>query len=317
MNVKSFLKRIGRIFTKQSYSTDPARIATKCEISISGEREEIRLRKVTVKEEILSSDQFKDLGKASYEPVGRCIYCGATDNLQREHIVPFGLSGTAVLLKSSCRSCAEITGHFETEVLRGPMRAVRVYRQLKSRSKHADAPKTTSIRVKKGENKLEIELPIDESPILLHFPVFSPPAFLSPSGYTKGINISGIATIFFGLDHKEVLSKIGATEITTGDDYKPVAFARMIAKIAYAFAFAEGAINLIEGEPFVLPAILGQCDEIGKWVGTLTEPFKSFKGLLHRIVCHEDRERGLLIGEVQLFADSQTPSYGVILGRLK
>ena len=32
---------------------------------------------------------------------------------------------------------------------------------------------------------------------------------------------------------------------------------------------------------------------------------------------HEDGERGLLIAEVQLFADSQTPSYEVILGKLK
>jgi hypothetical protein len=319
MNVKRLLKRIGKIFAKQSYPVDPTGITTKYDISISGLKEEVKYKKVTVQEEAPRLDQIKNLERVSYKPIGRCIYCGASGNLQREHIVPLGLClrGTAVLPKSTCGNCAKIIGHFEGEVLRGPMWAVRVYRQLKSRTKHADAPKTAKLRVKKNDNEFEIELPLDEYPILLHFPIFSPPAFLSPSGYTKGINISGIATISFGPNPKTVLSKIGATAILATGDYKPVAFARMIAKIAYAFAVAEGAINLIDGEPFVLPAILGQRDEIGMWVGTLTEPYKSFKGLLHHIMPHEDRERGLLIVEVQLFADSQTPRYGVILGKLK
>jgi hypothetical protein len=317
MNMKRLLKRIGKIFAKKSYPVDPTGITTKYDISISGLKEEVKYKKVTVKEEIPRLDQVKDLGRVSYKPIGRCIYCGASGNLQREHIVPLGLNGTAVLPKSTCADCAKITGHFEREVLRGPMWAARVYRQLKSRTKYANAPKTAKLRVKKNENEFEIELPLAEYPILLHFPIFSPPAFLSPSGYTKGINISGVATISFGPNPKTVLSKIGATAISAKGDYKPVAFARMIAKIAYSFAVAEGAINLIGGEPFVLPAILGQRDEIGMWVGTFTKPYKSFKGLLHHIALHEDKERGLLIAEVHLFADSQTPRYGVILGKLK
>jgi hypothetical protein len=47
-------------------------------------------------------------GKRS-SPVGYCIYCQATDELTNEHILPFGLSGTAVLPKSSCKACAKIT----------------------------------------------------------------------------------------------------------------------------------------------------------------------------------------------------------------
>lgn len=318
MDLKSLSQRIKKIFVKPVYPKATSRpVVKKYDICVNGKREETKSRNVSVKEEILDLDQVRDMSKAQYPELGRCIYCGDTENLQREHILPFGLSGTAVLPKSSCVVCAKITGRFEREVLRGPMWAVRILRQLKSRTKHANAPKTAPLKVKKGENEFEIELPLNEYPILLHFPVFAPPAFLSPSGYMHGINISGVATVSFGIRPEHVLSKIDATEIAIPQDYQPVAFARMIAKIAYATAFAQGEINLIDGEPFVLPAILGQRDEIGRWVGTLTGPYKSFKGLLHRIVFHQDTERGILIGEVQLFSDSQTPSYGVILGRLK
>src|SRR5947209_7136061 len=53
-----------------------------------------------------------------YQPVGRCIYCGSTESLGREHIIPLALNGTAVLPKSTCDGCTRITGEFEQDVLR-------------------------------------------------------------------------------------------------------------------------------------------------------------------------------------------------------
>jgi hypothetical protein len=91
----------------------------------------------------------------------------------------------------------------------------------------------------------------------------------------------------------------------------------MLAKIGYAMAVAQGAESLIDGGCPALPSILGEDDDIGRWVGTLTDPIRNYPGLLHRIAIHEDRDKGLLLAEIQLFADSETPSYGVILGRLR
>ena len=68
--------------------------------------------------------------------------------------------------------------------------------------------------------------------------------------------------------------------------------------------------------PFVIQSILGLTDDIGRWVGTFSEPMQKHENIFHRIAIHEDRERRLLIGEVQLFSDSQTPKYGVVLGEL-
>ena len=257
------------------------------------------------------------LDSRRYDPVGHCIYCGATDNLQKEHILPFGLSGTAVLPDSTCSKCARITGRQEGIVLRGPMRAVRVYRDLKSRTKHKDAPKEYPLTIRRGSVQERVMLPLDEYPILLHFPIFPPPAFLNPSGYTNGIRIKGIATVSFGPKPAEVSRNLGATSSSLTQDLKPVSFARVIAKIAYACAAAERALDKIRGDPFVLPAILGNTDDIGRWVGTITDHLQAFDGQLHRILIHEDRQKGLLIGDVQLFSDSQTPRYGVILGILR
>ena len=48
----------------------------------------------------------------------------------------------------------------------------------------------------------------------------------------------------------------------------------------------------------------------------LGPPGPGTPGQLHRILFHRDDQQGLLLGEVQLFSDSQAPRYGVILGEL-
>lgn len=85
-----------------------------------------------------SLEGIGDLAKLSYPPVGHCIYCSGTDNLTREHIVPFGLNRNAVLPAASCARCRQITSAFEFQVLRGPMRAVRLLRKLRSRNMHSE-----------------------------------------------------------------------------------------------------------------------------------------------------------------------------------
>lgn len=259
----------------------------------------------------------KDLNKLVYPAFGSCIYCGTTDELEKEHIVPYALNGSAVLPKSSCRECAKITGQFEQSVLRGPMWSVRVFRELTSRTKHADSPKTFPLSVIQGEKVKKIQLPLKEYPILIHFPMFSPPGFIAPTDYTTGITLTGVATILFGPQPEEVAKRLGVTEIMHNQNYYPAAFARVIAKIGYSYAVAEGKLERIRGQPLLLDSLLGRTDDIGRWVGTLHFPLQSYPGMLHRLSIHEDHEKGLLIVEVQLFADSCTPSYAVVVGHLK
>jgi len=259
---------------------------------------------------------MEDLEKATYPPVGKCIYCGSNKDLRREHIIPYALGSNTFLPKATCPNCARITGCFEQEVLRGSMWAVRVIRNLKSRTKHKDAPKTKLLTLTKEGRDQRVELPLDEYPVLLSFPVFTLPGYLDPGGYTQGIRITGNVTIRFGSPPETILTRFGATGLKITQNDKPTSFARMIAKIAYSMAYAKGALETIKGNPTVISSILGVRDDIGLWVGTLQAPHKAQSGLLHRISLIEDRKLGLLLSEVQLFADSQTPNYIVILGHL-
>jgi HNH endonuclease len=49
----------------------------------------------------------------TFPAVGRCIYCGSTDLLSEEHIIPYSLSGHYVLPEASCDKCAKTINRFE------------------------------------------------------------------------------------------------------------------------------------------------------------------------------------------------------------
>jgi hypothetical protein len=258
----------------------------------------------------------KKLDGKVFAPVGFCIYCRATQDLTKEHILPFGLGGTAVLPKSSCRDCASITGRIEQTVLRGPMWPVRLYRKLNSRTKHREAPTEYPLTILRGDEEIKLSLPLGEYPILLHFPVFPVPAYLEQSEYSQGIKLVGERTIHFGPKIEDVVRKYQGTSFRVTTTHLYVEFARVIAKVAYSWAVAEGALEMIEGEPFVTSAILGRSDDIGQWVGTVGGVYGKDPAV-HSVILRPDYRRQIFIGEVRLFADSQAPAYCVVLGRLR
>lgn len=274
--------------------------------------------------EVVSPQGIKNLGRSFYGQVGHCIYCGSKDRLSTEHIIPFGLCGTSapgdnnpVLPGASCNKCSDITGKVENTILRGELRQVRVLMKLMSRSKHSHAPKMERLRILRNGVAEEIELPLEEYPILFTFPIMAIPRFLRGTEGT-GIDLVGVHTVNFGKPVESLKSRFaGQTIELKTETVHPVAFARMIAKTAYAVAYAEGKLERIEGASPILPSILGEVDDIGSWVGTLTDPIRRYPEILHRIAVREDSGRGLLIADVQLFANSDSPCYGVILGPLR
>jgi hypothetical protein len=90
-----------------------------------------------------------------------------------------------------------------------------------------------------------------------------------------------------------------------------VQFARMLAKIAHAFAYSQRLLTRPE-ESAVVPAILGRSNDVGRWVGTASKPLSGYAGTLHRLAAAQGND-GSLIVESQLFADSETPTYEVVL----
>ena len=143
-----------------------------------------------------SAEEYEDFASKTYAPVNQCIFCGATDELSDEHILPFGLSGTTILPKASCRACAKITCRFEAQVLRGPMRAVRILRGIASRSGHEDAPKTSPLTIVRGGSEEVVHLPLEKHPAILAFPIFPVPALLDPAGSRRAGPGTGLETSY-------------------------------------------------------------------------------------------------------------------------
>ena len=265
----------------------------------------------------MTTDPNLILAAKKFEPVGHCIYCGSTDLLSDEHIVPYALGGNLELPKASCEKCRKITAKFEGRVLRGSMWAVRTILNVQSRRPHARPTKGKLTISRDGKEEI-VWLPITEYPVALAFPIFAPPTVFG-GNKVSGINVQRVALIQFGGPPlAEVKERFGADDAYVTQTYKVMEFARLIAKIVYSFAFALEAEGLIKYEESpVVRAILGETEDIGHWVGSYTDPLEALPGVLHdvKILRHEDL--GLIAGQIKLFADSQSPRYGAILGKLK
>ena len=253
------------------------------------------------------------LDSRTYPPAGECIYCGARSGLTNEHIVPFGLSGTAVLPQASCRACAAITGRFEQKILRGEFVQVRVHKGLRSRTKHAAAFGEYPLTLIKGTEEETIMVPASEYPIVLSMPDFGPPGIMRKDYGGSGIEIHALHMISFGPKPDDVATRYGADQIRLDTKQSPVAFARMIAKAAYAWAVAEQRVKR-EDARGVVSSILGKTDDIGRWVGTVERILPRATGLLHQFSMTQLPDPPLPLVGLRLFSASDTPTYGVVLG---
>lgn len=264
------------------------------------------------------SSEISDMTRIASVKAGFCIYCGSTKQLSREHVVPYALGGTLTIAQGSCEECRKKTHAFETDVLTGPLRMVRYIQNLPSSTKHRSVPKTVEFSVKLGDGTVQpIEVPIAKAPIFLAFYEFGDPKFLDPS---RGENLQtwGLVTGSYGQDPSRVLSELSAKGMTVvPPPSRPMAFARMIAKIAYCLAFVQGHIKKLENPCGLVKAFMAEPDTIGRFVGSVPPPFTKYEGVRIRIATRVIESERIAYTEIQLFADSGAPTYLVVLGRIK
>lgn len=248
--------------------------------------------------------------------VGKCIYCGKKDSpLRTEHIIPYGLNGPWKLLKSTCDDCAAITSAFEMSVLRDSLIILRSALNLPTRRKKK-RPLTFPLTITKECQQETINVPvhIHKHLALMILPISLPPAHLDGRKYKRGITITGGITIKIGglplNNFKKIYGAktVGVSSIWHGNDFE-----RMVAKIAYGFTVADKGIDNLE-EVYVIPAILGKKDDIGRWVGCAEDKKLDVGKYFHHIdLSVYNRE---VIVRVKLFAIFDVPEYLVVVGRL-
>lgn len=258
-----------------------------------------------------------------YPPVGRCIYCGASEaeaQLTDEHIIPFALAGNSVLPKASCKECARITGAIvEQQVLRRMFGLVRAQRDLPTR-RPKERPKKHVITVDLGTHKEEREEDLNLRPRIFSIPAFPFPTILADQPADESGQISGIVLWTFsarGDFQKAAERHPDAKKLTIHGQHNPSLFARMLAKIAHSFAVAEYGFSSVV--PLLPPLILGKTvnDSFNHLVGSLKLiPPKSKDMTEVRLIRMRTYVTGkeYLVAEIRIFGDLGMPVHLVVVG---
>jgi hypothetical protein len=230
---------------------------------------------------------FTDASRRRFGPIGRCIYCGATGDLTREHIIPRSLGGTWVLGKASCTDCASITRDFEQRVAREMFGGMRSQLGFPSSTYKRDGGlRTIQIIVSDGSDERAENLPADSAPPV---PVFLPnyktaPGTLLLRQPTPSFGDTIEVTLWSsGEDprNNETIKRFiesGATAAHYRLKFPQTEFCRLLAKIAHASVFA------IHGDaiPSILPAfILGTNPCLPQVVGGTTMACRNLPDELH------------------------------------
>jgi hypothetical protein len=262
-----------------------------------------------------SPPQEENLGR-----VGVCIYCGATDDLTDEHVIPKGLDplyGRAKLYDASCRSCARMTSAFELRVLRhqlGPFR-----HRLGLHTSHPKRrPTTYPARIRRGDEWQDVELPIDKYTPTAIFPRFPPPGVMV--GRAPGAPIPRRFVAIAVVPKDEIgfdpARRAEADEIQQNVVAYPADFMQMLAKIAWGFSVSHYGIDQL------IPAILGVIHatdpDPARWIGCSPPEVVLFDGPPTPAYQVSVKAIGpFVIAAIRLFVDRGAPEYMVVVGQLR
>jgi len=252
-------------------------------------------------------------------PVNKCIYCGAQAGpgvrLSDEHATPLGLNGMLILSKASCEVCRKITHKFEEKCLRVNFLKFRTRHLMRTRRKK-QRPTHFPLIVKKEGKEDRISIPAGEYPPILYMPLFLPPGICL--GRPKGA--VGIAYKMHAFVDTLLVNNAASAYGEGFRDETQFAipeFARMLAKIAYCWAYQHlGEENM---RPIILGLILGTEPDFGYFIGNNAElePHEDANlNAMHRnfIGYTSINDKIMVDVRVRLFARFGAPEYTVVVG---
>jgi hypothetical protein len=256
--------------------------------------------------------------------VGICIYCGSTNNLSDEHVLPYGLGGDLILRKASCSVCAKETCKLEQRLLRGHWWPYRQFLGLPSRRKGEQIP-DLKVTVKKlnGIDTFAM-LPMVKHSIAMIFE-FDPPSILegrkridtpcAPRMYMKYLSDFPSSVSIDGVPYK--LQADEKLEIPINFDASDLC--RFLAKVAHGYAISRRGINSCS-QFFLQPIILGEAQGALTFVGGSSSPFigPRLSGSGLHVMLDRINDSFLTV-YIQLFRDhgDPPPIYEVVVGKVK
>jgi hypothetical protein len=279
----------------------------------------------------LSNDQ------SPYQVVDRCIYCGSTEQLSDEHIVPINLGGNRVLYKASCENCRLKIHPVETECLK-QFRHIR-YRLGIGKRNIKSRPTKVSVQVLVNWDGQEEVKPPGKNPnqkwewneisYAEHMTPLYLPRFKLP-GLMRGLSPRKSARDYFAGHwfHNEPVESGAEPKLPMWipGDIHYLLLARMLAKIAHGMAV--WTFGLEGFEPYLTNFILG--DDVSKafyLVGGEPIPRPPHKTHLHLEISRgtiKGSNQKQIFAAIRLFADRFTrerpklggsPVYLVVVGK--
>ncbi len=254
--------------------------------------------------------------------VGRCIYCGATDDLRIEHAIPESLQGDLLLEAASCRQCEDITKKFEGRYCGETLKPFRDFWKFKSKRRNRGRLSSFPMRLKReGVVIHEAVSKADYMPVIPLWELGHPERFAHVP-HSKGLAHGEARLIVFNTrsqeDLIEIADKFDIDELQVDFPLYIDDFLRLIAKIAYCFAVAKFGLSSF-GENYLLPGILGNSNDLIRFVGSEGKQLLYHEGLGtqadHLVSVGIDSD-GIIGAQIKLFKDLQTPEYLVIVGRV-
>lgn len=255
-----------------------------------------------------------------YDAIGYCIYCGSTDRLSDEHIIPFGLGGRLVLPQSSCSSCSSKTSKLERTCQRTMYGPLRLLYGLPSRRKKS-RPQALQLKVRKTAQSEWEYIPVAQEryPFLITFPYFDTPGVLSETEettsagpVTRRLWIRGASPSYNFQELLQSLGKeLGVYSFMPESKAEISAFCSLLAKIALSYIAAECSASAQKSRLAEI-AIGENMSNCLQYIGSI-EKDEPPSNSLHELSLMRHTSTGSILVRVRLLAKLGTPTYFVVL----
>lgn len=266
--------------------------------------------------------------EVSLRTAGQCIYCSASGQLTREHIIPGGLHGNLVIDDASCEDCQRTINKFETEVLRlnfGLVRDALGVRSKSPRSRKSPRRQTYPVRLPNGSaGEIPISAQMPQVISVAHYGV-RPPAITGETiDFTHGCPQVAWEKMQNGFQSPQ--DSFGAAVAVPSVPI--LTFMRFIAKIAHGYTIANLSQNNFT--PYLLNIILDQETLIGgQFIGIAPRrmrppinalhhiELKIFDSEVYRLPGLPSAMRRIAVVYLDLFFGFDLPTYEVVVGELR
>ena len=255
--------------------------------------------------------------RKTYEPFGRCVYCGDDAcKLTREHIIPFSLGGEVILPEASCEQCQKEVKKYEAQILNYTFIQARTFLELPMQDPSRRPRDLRLGRFQGDEEWPDLtdnfsweRVPVEDHPASIMLPVFEKPRLLSGQPPTEKFQMVGQSVHILNGPPPQSVTQDGKRQANF-IQFSPDNLCKFLAKIAHGSACAILAADqfspllggIIRNADPHISALVGS-DEIRAWPR---------RKALHHVELR--LTRGLVLAHVQLFARYGLNPFIVIVG---